>query len=389
MSIMLEPQTEHAFFLVHLSLVRRFRALPRGLLVALAMVTLMLGLAVVAWAVETHVFVRSPERACVSATTRERAHRLLHHENKTGFVISSFIEGLFGMERIDYSPVRGLLLLPRSQWRELNVTVLKNDEPVTNEACLGESSRWSLQWELFGYGAVYNSLVREVGNGFATDPSSGEVMVLVTVDDDMSLADWITFKLVLLTLCVTVQRGVALVARFALAASHVPSQQQLAQARSPLVRYSVAVAPLIMGTAVLYGVAAVVKELMEDFWLAILFVALHWAAALLQLVTLRTASSGIVFSRAVDHAGTIVLLYCMQLYSLGIRYEVMLAAALVIFCCWIALFVFVEIPALASGQINEERVRDGLFIRRLNVQLIHQPPPPPPAAADVPQPHQE
>ncbi len=255
---MLDPQHEHVLLLHYLRMARMGPLrLPRVVLVGTAVMLVTIELGAAGWFVASHRFARSPERQCLDPQAVRTARELLKR-NKT-FVLSVTFEDLFGDQRIDFSPERGLLMMRRSRLAALDVKLLHSVVDPTRPCFDDGLQPWQLQWEVFGYGpVVYNALVRELGSGVALSVREGELVALVAPGDPSEelWVDWIALKLVLLALAVLLQGFVAAVARTSLVQPRVPAPFQLAGVAGRVVH---GLWPMALGAVLLYGVTAVLR----------------------------------------------------------------------------------------------------------------------------------
>merc|ERR1711991_867774 len=116
------------------------------------------------------------------------------------------------------------------------------------------------------------------------------------------------------------------------------------------------------------GFVLILDAVLEDKVLALVFVALHWLTVMVQNIFMRSYVAEFLFHGIANKLSTFLLIYYLTFYSCGLNLAVTFAAATVLSALAVVLFVFVEVPALRTGRINEQHIHEGVFLRRLNVQ---------------------
>jgi hypothetical protein len=127
--------------------------------------------------------------------------------------------------------------------------------------------------------------------------------------------------------------------------------------------------PLVTHLAALFGLVFGLSEILEDSVLGMVYLFLNWFVAFCQLTFLRTVVASAFyrdFSRCVL---LIVLIYNCSFYSLGFQFEVAGVAGVVLATTWMLLMSWLEVPAVENNIVSEQSVREGVLIRRINVEL--------------------
>ena len=284
---------------------------------------------------------------------------------------------------------RGLLMLSRSALSQLNVSVLEVQLQSDDERCFGEM--WWYWMAGGSYTPVANMLASKYGSGFVTC----SVGICVLVKEDPSETDWPDYllsKIVLIAICCVLQRVVDLVVMATFSSLTTPMSVLLAMARDRRAgawirfRQQLHLFLPMMGANMmaLFGLVMLLTELFEDSVLAICFVFLHWLTTFFKLVFLRTHIGAKVFQvkregnffckdfkQKLKDGGQMLMVclavYHCSIYSLGLQFESVSLAFILLFTLWASLMYWFELDAVEQGRVGENHPREGIQLRRLNV----------------------
>ena len=354
---MFAPQNEALMIHSHLRLVQQLTArFPLLFLEIVALLTCLVALSAAGLLVAGHVsFVtHAREGGCL---------RDLPAANAT-FVARLDVGG----ETFFFAPEKGLLQLSARRLESLGVAITRLE--LDAESCFGPLGAAWLSVRGFEVGA-HNELVRGLGSGYAMG-EDGVIMTLVQSRElHESAAEWAVHKALLLMLSMAIQRSVAFACSAVFSSTHTPMSIVMTLLRRGQLGEAMRMAhvtfvPLLANALILISAAFVLSELLEESSLALCFVGLHWLGTL-QMIYVRTWASMFVLSKMSHHLGTLVMIYSLSLYSLGLRFELLAVVASLLCSLWFSLFVFWEIAAVQRGVISFEQVREGVFLRRLVV----------------------
>jgi hypothetical protein len=189
--------------------------------------------------------------------------------------------------------------------------------------------------------------------------------------------EYLLFKISILLICTLIQKIVLSVSSTCFTFVQSQVAQIVSQRRFRRnISVNAVFFPVISFTVICAGLTLILAEIFdENRILALAFVVLNWLLLLLSQLYMRTFTSMFVFHNFSKQLMRFLLIYIMSFYGTGFCLELIALSGLILFTLCYFLYVFWELPAFESGEINHERIRFGMVIRRVQVQMQQGRPP--------------